>query len=232
MGKMFQTIDDTWNPFTGCNFQCCFCWARKLALTRLSGVERYKEGFVPYVVWKDMRKGFRAGEFVAVSLMGDISFCPHEALTAIMENIIRQPEVKFLFCTKDPSVYSRWHLPFPNNLYLGTTIESNIDHGVSKAPAPVARYEAMVELEHPHKFISIEPLMDFHLATLVKWIKEIGPEIIEVGPDNYHNSLPEPVGASGRFPAPWKVRWLLEMLRDFCPTVVEKPGLSRLLSIS
>jgi len=71
--------------------------------------------------------------------------------------------------------------------------------------------------------------MNFHLRTMVDWIKEIGPEIVEIGPDNYNNNLPEPASFVSGCRAPWKVRTLLEMLRDFVPTVVEKPGLSRLL---
>jgi DNA repair photolyase len=235
MSRMF-TVDGrpmkTWNVFVGCRFDCTYCNARKTALTRLRGSERYKGGFKPHLVEKkELKRRFRPGDFVFVAYMGDISFAPWEVVRDILRIISSQPDVRFLFCTKNPAVYMDWELRFPDNLYLGATIESNFDHGLSKAPAPARRYEAMRTLQHPRKFVSIEPLMNFHLRTLVDWMKEIRPDIIEVGPDNYHNNLPEPRPQSGTYGG-WKVRWLLEMLRDFCPTVVEKPGLSRLLGIS
>jgi len=78
----------------------------------------------------------------------------------------------------------------------------------------------MRALDHPKKFISIEPICDFDLDEMLSWMEEIKPDIIEVGADNYHNDLPEP---------PWeKVEKLLAGLKTICPTVVEKDGLDRL----
>ncbi len=120
--------------------------------------------------------------------------------------------------------------PFAPAKLAGTilfdTIETNFDYGLSLAPSPLHRFQAMKELAYPHKFISMEPLMEFHLRTVVDWMKEIDPEIIEIGADNYHNHLPEP--KSNGALTQWKVRWLLDGLREFCPTVVEKGGLERL----
>jgi len=223
----------TWNVFVGCGFDCIYCSARRLALTRLKYSPRYRDGFNPHLEEKDLGRKFRPGDFVFVGYMGDISFASRPVIINILERIVAQPEVKFLFCTKNPLIYWRWNLIYPNNLYLGATIESNYDLGLSnKAPAPYFRYIAMKALDHPHKFISIEPLVDFDLSTFIDWMKQIRPEIIEIGPDNYHNNLPEPVGDLPVVDAAGKVRRLLEMLRDFCPTVVEKPGLNRLLGIS
>jgi len=211
----------TWNVWVGCRHDCTYCSAARLAATRLKHIPRYEEGFKPHLVEKEMGKKFHPGDFVFCAYMGDISFAHREVVRAILENISRQPEVRFLFCTKNPLVYWDWQLTYPPNLYLGATIESNIDHGVSKAPSSFSRYRAMKVLDHPHKFVSIEPLLDFHVGTMVDWMKEIGPELIEVGADNYNNGLCEPMA--------WKVSWLLEILREFCPTVVEKQGLERLL---
>ena len=78
----------------------------------------------------------------------------------------------------------------------------------------------MAELRHPRKFISVEPIMDFDLEVLVDWMRQIKPDIVEIGADNYHNCLPEP---------PWeKVEALLETLREFVPRVIEKDRLHRL----
>ena len=218
----------TWNVWVGCDYLCAYCNARQAALTRLRNSPRYKDGFTPHLVEEELSKKFAPGDFVFVGYMGDISFAPRPIIIDLCTRVQEQPEVNFLFCTKNPLIYWYWHIHWPENLYLGATIESNIDHGVTKAPAPFYRYQAMRALDHPKKFISIEPIMNFHLATFVTWIKEIKPEIIEVGADNYHNDLPEPRAEASHFSAPWKVRWLLEDLKQFCPTVVEKVGLERL----
>jgi len=229
--RMFQVGGKpmkTWNVHVGCDFLCTYCNARRTALTRLRNSPRYKDGFTPHLVKEELSKKFAPGDFVFVGYMGDISFASRPIIVDLTCRIAEQPEVNFLFCTKNPLIYWYWDLIYPNNLYLGATIESNFDHGVTKAPAPLHRYEAMRALPHPRKFISMEPLMDFHLRTFVDWMKEIDPEIIEIGADNYHNHLPEPKSEKSGARAPWKVSWLLESLREFCPTVVEKAGLERL----
>lgn len=232
MTRMFtipgtDTRMKTWNVFVGCRYNCRYCSAKKLALTRLKNSPRYRDGFEPHYVPEEKGRKFKAGDFVFVAYMGDISFAPREVVQDILDSIIRQPDVKFLFCTKNPNAYLLWELEYPDNLYLGATIESNYDHGVTKAPLVEDRYKAMVMLQHPHKFISIEPLMDFHIGILVRWMKDIRPEIIEIGADNYHNHLPEPSNNMGRS-APWKVQFLLTFLHDICPNVIEKQGLQRL----
>ena len=48
MNKMFTYQGKrlkTWNPFTGCNFNCSYCWARKLAEGKLKN--SYPNGFIP-----------------------------------------------------------------------------------------------------------------------------------------------------------------------------------------
>ena len=74
MGKMFKTITQTWNPFTGCEWRCSYCWARRLAEGKLK--KQYQHGFVPEFHPNRVERHFKPGEFVFVSSMGDISFCP------------------------------------------------------------------------------------------------------------------------------------------------------------
>jgi len=62
--------------------------------------------------------------------------------------------------------------------------------------------------------------MDFDLEEMVEWMREIRPDIIEIGADNYHKKLPEPAWS--------KVEELLTRLREICPEVKEKEGLERL----
>ncbi|KKM78278.1 hypothetical protein LCGC14_1361580 [marine sediment metagenome] len=231
MSRMFSVptpegskIMRTWNVHVGCDFLCTYCNARRTALTRLRNSPRYKDGFTPHLVRSEYKRRFKPGDFVFIGYMGDISFCSLPIIRDLCRVIWEQPEVNFLFCTKSPLHYHHWywHIVWPENLYLGATIETNRDYHLTRAPAPLYRYIAMRALDHPKKFLSIEPICDFDLDEMLSWITEIDPQIIEVGADNYHNDLPEP---------PWeKVEKLLAYLRANFPTVVEKAGLVRLKS--
>lgn len=214
----------TWNCFVGCRFDCTYCNARKTALTRLRKSPRYKDGFAPQPVAEEMGRRFRPGDFVFIAYMGDIAFASRPTVGLILSQVREQPDVNFLFCSKEPRLYLQWDFDWPNNLYLAATIETDIDFGLSNAPPPGQRYNSMRYLEHPKKLISIEPICEFNLVRMLKWVYDIGPEIVEVGADNYHNHLPEP---------PWeKVEQLLVGLRSICPNVVEKVGLHRLENVT
>jgi len=210
----------TWNCHVGCFFECTYCNARRLATTRLKHSPRYKDGFSPHMVREEFGRRFKPGDFVFVGYMGDICFASRPIIIDICRIIQEQSAVNFLFCSKNPSIYGHWNLHWPENIYLGSTIETNRDYKLTRAPAPFYRYLAMRALDHPKKFLSIEPICDFDLDVMLSWITEINPQIIEVGADNYHNGLPEP---------PWdKVNHLLSSLRECIPTVIEKVGLHRL----
>ena len=207
----------TWNLFTGCNFYCSYCWARKLAEGKLK--RSYPNGFIPTTHPDRFNRHFKPDDFVFPVSMGDIAFAPFLILNTIIECAKRHPATKFVLCSKDPVRY-RQAAFYPPNIYLGTTLETTEDFAVSYAPSVKERYHEMMKLYHQHKFISIEPIMNFDLKQFVWWIEDIKPEIIEVGADNYHNNLPEP--------EPYKVNALLAYLKQICPTVIEKDGLDRL----
>lgn len=213
----------TWNIFVGCRFECSYCNARKAALTRLKHNDYYLDGFTPKFLEARMKQRFKPGDFIFVAYMGDISWCPREWVAEILARIRVEPGNNFLFCSKNPGIYSRWDLEFPPNLYLGTTIETNRDYGLTKAPSPLLRMRELARVSHAHKFVSIEPIMDFDLEMFVSWMHFLKPAIIKVGADNYHNHLAEPSGA--------KVTELLETLRDLRLNVIEKAGLERLTKL-
>ncbi len=221
--RMFQIASKpmrTWNCWVGCGFNCTYCNARKTALTRLKHSPRYQDGFNPHLVESELGRKFKPGDFVFIGYMGDISFASLTVIVDLCRRIAEQPEVNFLFCTKNPLCYHYWRVAWPMNLHLSATIETNRDYHLSTALAPIYRYGAMRTLAHPKKLISIEPICDFDLGEMLTWMKDISPSIIEIGADNYHNHLPEPKW--------YKVQSLLNGLRNICPIVVEKNGLHRL----
>lgn len=214
----------TWNVFVGCLYECAYCNARKAALTRFKHVPRYQDGFTPKLVEKELSRRFAPGQFIFVAYMGDIAFATREQFLRILAKIREFPKTYFLMQSKNPKLFydwwADWGIKVPPNVYISTTIETNRDYGLTKAPSPVERFRYLTGYPHNFKFLSIEPIMDFDLEELSRWVKLMQPNIVEVGADNYHNNLPEP---------PWsKVQALLGALRDICPSVIEKEGLERL----
>ena len=186
---------DTWNPITGCLHNCLYCWARNYAeRLKIMGVEPYKtHGFKPaFAKWR-LKKKFPKGGFVFVSDMGDMwgEWVPKEWIKKVLETLRTKTETSFLFLTKNPKRYHEFLGEFTENMVLGATIETNREYNVTKAPSPRERYAAMKTLNWDHKAVVVEPILDFDFE-FIDWIKEIHPEIVYVGYDNYDNRLPEP----------------------------------------
>lgn len=197
--KMFNIVTKTWNPVTGCLHYCNYCWARKLATTKLRNSHRYREGFKPKLNEGEFRIKFKKGDFVFVSDMGDLfgDFIPRKWILRVLEYSRRFPKTFFLFLTKNPGRYDKFLESMPENAILGATIETNSDERylektISRASLPSIRHTAMKKLEWDKKFISIEPILDFDLEVFCEWIKDISPFMMYIGYDNYHNKLPEP----------------------------------------
>jgi protein gp37 len=197
--KMFSIVTATWNPISGCLFNCNYCWANKLALTKLKTVKRYEKGFKPSLNESEFKVKFGKGDLIFVSDMGDMfaDYIPTEWINQVLDHTRKFPEADFLFMTKNPKRYLELLPQIPENAILGATIESTNDEIIRKdkvscAPLPSQRYKAMKELDWKRKIVSIEPIMDFNPITFQKWIEEINPFIIYVGYDNYCHKLREP----------------------------------------
>jgi hypothetical protein len=164
---------------------------------------------------------FKEGDFVFVSSMGDIAWAGEQEITSIV-SAIENSKALFLIQTKNPEIFLHYREFFSmTNVVHGVTIESNRCWNGSKAPCPVFRYSAIKTDTHPHKFLSIEPIMDFDLDIFTEWVMDINPEIIEIGADNYHNNLTEP--------SPEKLAEFIKQLEDAGLNVKQKDGLGRLL---
>ncbi len=205
---MFDMINATWNPVVGCLHWCSYCWARRLAETKLKNVERYRDGFKPKLVEKELNRRFHKKYVFAVD-MGDLfgDWVPSEWILKVIEAIKNSPSSYFLFLTKNPKRYMEFLDFYPENVVLGSTIETNRDYSVSKAPPTFERYKYMVDLPVEKKLVSIEPIMDFDSETFVQWIRDINPVMVHIGYDNYHNNLAEPSLA--------KVKELIQQLSAF-----------------
>ncbi len=227
MGKMFSCVSDTWSPQKGCLHACPYCWAKKLAEGRLKAQGgKYANGFAPTFFPGEMKRKFKPGGLVFVCPMGDLfgNWVKADVIQFVIDKVAGNPQTDFLFLTKNPYRYLEFE--FPQNCYLGTTLETNAYSTADplmlegNAQPPVARLAYLSKKVHPRKFVSIEPIMNFDYWTFRMWLFHLMPSIVEIGADNYHNHLPEP---------PWyKVANLIKDLREWGITVYEKESLKRL----
>ena len=198
-GRMFSIVTGTWNPISGCLFNCNYCWAKDLAITKLKNTKRYSKGFTPSLNETEFKVNFAKGDLIFVSDMGDMfaDFIRSEWIMQVFSHISKFPEADFLFMTKNPKRYVDLLPHIPKNAILGATIETTNDEiiqvdKVSNAPLPSQRYKAMKELVWERKIVSIEPVLDFNLNTFVGWIEDINPFLVYIGYDNYCHKLREP----------------------------------------
>lgn len=193
-GRMFRSVGHTWNVIAGCDHGCLFCFAE--SLTHRWG-KSFKPQFRPRFLDDQMPND---GSWIFVGSMGDL-FCPGMKDDWILQVIGRITEEKgdnkFLLQTKNPFSFLAFYLELEkikDKIILGTTLETTWETPWSKAPHPRQRKKYLAQMKDAgfKTFLSLEPLADFNLVTMQKWICEIEPEAIEIGLENYTNFLPEP----------------------------------------
>ena len=222
---MFRLLWDkpikTWNPIIGCLHDCYHgrCWAR-IQARRQKHRCFYCYHFHPHIHRERLGKFPKSGVVFVVS-MGDMwgDWIPSEWIRKIlkpMKPYWEKPDLIFFFETKNPARYIDFADLIPPNSILSTTIETNRDYKVSKAPPPKERYLAMVssELKKFAKHVSIEPIMKFDLKAMYRWIQEIDPKMVSIGYDNYNAKLPEPTVE--------ETRKLIDRLRRFTLLEIKK----------
>jgi len=207
-GNMYPFVTHTWNAIKGkCPHDCSYCYMKIYCQPELHFDEA------------ELKTDLGTGNFIFVGSSCDMWADGVDAfwLDSIMKHCCEYQN-KYLFQSKNPARFKQFKLP--ENTMLGTTIETNRDYAfISKAPWTYARKVEMQSLTQP-KMISIEPILDFDLHRLVKWVEAVKPEFVSIGADSKGHKLPEP--------SPEKVRQLIEELRGIT-TVKIKDNLKRLL---
>ena len=160
----------TWNPITGCLNGCPYCYARRLANTRMKGriLERdttvvvrpmpSDDPFAPR--WYEERIFDPAGRAtpsgIFVCNMGELfgPWLDRDWTDDVLDVIRHCPQHRFYLLTKQPQELAKWS-PFPANAWVGV---SAWDHAsFINACHYLEGVEAMV------KYVSLEPLLDWIL---------------------------------------------------------------------
>lgn len=222
----------TWNPLGGkCPHQCSYCYVEGKIAPWLYDMGSDKYMGEPRLIAQEFytRLEVPKGYVIFVQSCGDLFAWTIEEswIWQVLNYISKFRKTTFLLQTKNPERFFTFDIP--QNCILGTTIETNRDYKLTKAPPPKDRHYNMFLLNNDRDIegqriyrlmVSLEPLLDFDLDVLVQWIQEIEPEFVSIGADSLNNGLPEP--------EPDKVAELLSCLHHITEVRV-KDNLKRLM---
>ena len=215
-GDMYAFVTHTWNPIRGkCPHDCSYCYMRGFNVGELRFVE------------KELETNLGHHNFIFVGSSTDMwaDVVPKEWIEKVLKHCRDNDAYnKYLFQSKNPARFLEWVGLFPDDIILGTTLETNRDYQISKAPSFLYRFATMCELRQVGlpRMVSIEPIMDFDLDAMIKAVELLEPEFVSIGADSKGHKLPEPSSD--------KLNALIEELQGIT-TVKLKGNLKRLSSL-
>ncbi len=215
-GNMYKFITHTWNAIKGeCFHDCVYCYMKqygKLKPIRLE-MNEFKE------FKRDIEKfGEGLNIFVGSSIDMFNKKIPNEWIDIIL-SFLRRYDNYYFFQSKNPARFKNFK--FPEKTKICTTIESDIFYKetMQNSPKPYERVIGIMNLPY-EKYITIEPIMDFNLFQMVRYIKMIRPTQVNIGADSQKKDLIEPKSM--------KVKELIKELSEFTNIHI-KSNLNRII---
>lgn len=222
-GNMYEWVTHTWNPLAGaCPHKCSYCSTKKL-MRYPKMVEKYNGE--PRLHESEMSTNLGKDNFIFVAAQNDLFAMdvPETVIVDVIDHCKKYPDNRYLFQSKNPE--RMWllsdHLKGINSV-LCTTIETNRVYSaiMKNCPRPLDRARWMLTLSLTFEtYVTIEPIMDFNLLTMLQMIQMCKPKQVNVGADTGKRNLPEPSFD--------KVMQLIDGLGEFT-TVSKKSNLARL----
>lgn len=215
-GNMYDFVTHTWNTIKGaCPHDCDYCYMKRWGKLNPARIDE-----------REFKTDLGSGKFIFVGSSNDLFADRHppEWIKKTLDYCDRFDN-RYLFQSKNPEriIDFMTHPVIFRKSVICTTIESDsfFPEYMGNTPHPMQRSIAMgIISEYIPTYVTIEPIMDFHTAHLVKMIKRCHPVQVNIGADSGNHHLLEPPKE--------KIIKLIEELSKFT-TVKQKSNLKRLL---
>ena len=222
-GNMYPWVTHTHTHLGGeCPHRCSYCAIQAMAKRFPAMKDKYSGPL--RLIEDEFKVKYGTGKTIFIENCNDLfaEEVPGDLVLRILTHCSLWPENTYVFQTKNPGRYSKFIDFLPANRILGCTIETNRDMStISQAPHPEKRASAMLLLGRERKFVTIEPVLDFDVDILSKWIAGTSPDFVNIGADSKGHGLPEP--------PMWKVEALIKSLKESGIEIREKHNLERLM---
>ncbi len=142
----------SWNPITGCEHDCSYCYARDIA-NRFYGEIGFKPALHPDRLQAPRNtKPQKDNARVFVCSMADLfgKWVPKEWIDSVLMEIERNKEFDFLLLTKNPARLLEFD--FPGNAWVGTTCDTQRRMDVAQRLFP--------KIKAGIKWVSVEPMLE------------------------------------------------------------------------
>jgi protein gp37 len=147
----------SWNPITGCNHGCKYCYARDIAQRLFK--PKFEPAFYParlrcpeFTVQPEEAKKNIGFKNVFTCSMADLfgKWVPRDLIELVLDVVRKSPSWNFLFLTKFPKRYLEFE--FPDNAWVGTSVDRQ--KRVGEAESVFKDVKARV------KWLSCEPMLE------------------------------------------------------------------------
>jgi protein gp37/ParB-like chromosome segregation protein Spo0J len=200
----------SWNPVTGCNHGCDYCYARAIATSR-DMAAYYPAGFTPLFHHERLDAPLNtpvparaaadpAHGRVFVCSMADLfgAWVPQEWIDQVVASTVANPQWEYLYLTKFPQRYDRLNLPASG--WIGASVDEQ--HRAEPTLAAMRKVSGVKV-----KWLSLEPLLE-----PIKFSTLEGIDMIVIGAQS------ENIGQNSSFSPPFE--WVADLVatarRDGC----------------
>ncbi len=179
---MYSFLTHTWNTVKGkCPHDCTYCYMKRWGEQKPVRLDEL-----------ELKTDLGESNYIFVGSSCDMwaDKIPKAWIDRTL-NVCDRFKNKYLFQSKNPARFNAYAEYLPSKSVIGTTIETNRYYPeMGHAPKTIDRFEQMAVIRgcgFPLALmITIEPIMDFDIKSMVKWIADIEPEWVNIGANTNH----------------------------------------------